>query len=171
MRATTVLRTLLDIAPMVSPRLLAVALHRARVEQKMPMRELLGVMERAPKSRGLRRLHAVAFGDRLPPNRRERRFLQIVRAADQLDPERNAELWVAGVPYLVDFLWREQRLIYEIDDLLSHGTSRALVDDRRRDNALGDAGYRVRRLTDEDLWPRAHHTIARLIAQLRCDSP
>lgn len=166
---TTVPRTLLDIAPAVGHAQLALAVHKARVEHRVSLPAIRTVMDRAPRHRGLRRLHAAAFGEGSAPNRRERRFQKLVRDAGLPAPRINELVRTTEGPYLVDCLWPDQRLVYEIDDLASHGTTKSLVADRRRDNALHDAGFQVRRLTDDDLWPRARLTIARLAAHLGCD--
>jgi very-short-patch-repair endonuclease len=47
----------------------------------------------------------------------------------------------------VDFLWRAERLIAETDRRQSHGTRQAFERDRRRDQLLLRAGWRVVRLT------------------------
>jgi very-short-patch-repair endonuclease len=166
---TSVARTVLDIAPALDQRGLALVLHRARVEQRIGDGALRAAIERAPRARGRRGVERVAFGAAVAPNRRERRFLRLVRAAGLPAPQPNALVQTADGPYRVDCLWPERRLVYEIDDLASHATAKALVDDRRRDNALHDAGYRVRRLTDADLWGHPERTLARLAAQLGCD--
>jgi hypothetical protein len=168
LRVTTVPRAVLDLAPGLDRRTLALVLHRARVEQRMSLGALRAAMARAPRARGLRKLHSVAFGDATGPNRRERRFLALIRDAGLPAPQTNEFVETDAGSFLVDCLWQEQKLVYEIDDILSHGTAKAFVDDRRRDAALGDAGYRVRRVTDEDLWNEARSTIARLTRQLGC---
>ena len=49
--------------------------------------------------------------------------------------------------HVVDFLWRAERLIVEVDEYQFHGHRAAFERDRRRDQALRAAGYVVIRLT------------------------
>jgi very-short-patch-repair endonuclease len=57
----------------------------------------------------------------------------------------------------VDFLWRDSRLVVEVDGWAAHGTRGAFERDRRRDADLLAAGWRVlriswERLRSEPLW-------------------
>ncbi|HYF25889.1 MAG TPA: hypothetical protein VD931_09140 [Baekduia sp.] len=164
---TTVPRIVVELAPALSDKELALVVHRGRVEHGTALRDLRRTMQRAPRARGLVRVERVAFGRGVAPNRRERRFLLLVRRAGLPEPELNVLVRTPDGWFLVDCLWREQGLIYEIDDLRSHGTAKAFVEDRRRDAALQDAGLRVRRVTDDDLGPGAQRMLARLARQLR----
>ena len=49
--------------------------------------------------------------------------------------------------FVVDFLWRPQCLIVELDGWRSHGTPSAFETDRARDTRLKLLGYEVLRLT------------------------
>ena len=51
----------------------------------------------------------------------------------------------------VDFLWRGQRLIVEVDGRAAHHTRRAFEADRARDAELTASGYRVMRFTQRRL--------------------
>jgi very-short-patch-repair endonuclease len=59
-----------------------------------------------------------------------------------------------------DFLWRRQRLIIETD---GHATHQAFERDRRRDQRLAVAGYRVVRFT----WRQISHEPTRVASALR----
>lgn len=161
---TTVPRALLEMAPVLSQKRLALALHRAQVEQRMPLRALRAAIDRAPRARGRRKLHVLAFGAGLAPNRRERRFESLVRGAGLPLPQTNVLIETPHGTFLVDCLWREQRLVYEIDDP-SHATPLRMVGDRRRDGVLEDAGHRVRRVTDLDLWGPGVEPMLRTLAR------
>ena len=54
-------------------------------------------------------------------------------------------------PFVADFLWREERLIVEIDDYATHGSELMFDDDRRRDFELRGRGFEVLRLTRAQL--------------------
>ena len=65
---------------------------------------------------------------------------------------------VAGLE--VDLLWREQRLVVEVDGYAFHVSRAAFERDRRRDARLLAAGYRVLRVT----WRQLAHEPERVIA-------
>jgi very-short-patch-repair endonuclease len=58
---------------------------------------------------------------------------------------------------LVDALWRDQKLVVEVDGWGYHRSREQFETDRRRDAKLQVAGYRVIRLTQQriDTEPRA----------------
>jgi hypothetical protein len=86
-------------------------------------------------------------------SRHERRFLAICRAHGIAPPLVNqwVPLPIASGGLEVDFLWPEQRLVVEIDERASHGTTRAFRNDRARDRALSDAALRVIRFAEVEL--------------------
>ncbi|HEX2467802.1 MAG TPA: DUF559 domain-containing protein [Solirubrobacterales bacterium] len=73
----------------------------------------------------------------------ERGFLNLCRRHRLPSPEVNASL--GG--YVVDFLWREPRLIVVVDGWDSHHTRSAFEADRARDAHLATLGFRVLRFT------------------------
>lgn len=73
----------------------------------------------------------------------ERRFLAICRRHRLPRPEVNVRVGA----FLVDFLWRDQRLIVETDGYRPHRGRQAFEDDRARDVALKLRGYEVARFT------------------------
>jgi very-short-patch-repair endonuclease len=54
---------------------------------------------------------------------------------------------IEGHRFEVDLLWEEKRLVIEMDGEETHGTRAAFQEDRRRDQVLAAAGYRVARIT------------------------
>jgi very-short-patch-repair endonuclease len=58
-------------------------------------------------------------------------------------PEVNA--YIEG--YLVDFVWRERRLIVEVDGYKHHRSRSKFESDRERDVVLSTRGWRTRRFT------------------------
>ena len=53
--------------------------------------------------------------------------------------------------FTVDFLWRRQNLIVEVDGYGAHSGRQAFRDDRVRDARLTVSGYRVQRFSDWQL--------------------
>ena len=83
--------------------------------------------------------------------------------------------WVANVPVsdtdgvigVVDLLFGAQRLVIEVDGERSHSGHRAFVADRRRQNRLVNAGYRVLRFTWWDLTQRPDDVVAQIRRALK----
>jgi very-short-patch-repair endonuclease len=81
-------------------------------------------------------------------------------------PRLNAWLSVGEHRYQVDCLWPEARLIGELDGFKSHGTKRAFRKDRKRDRRLGAAGFRVVRITEDQVLEEPLALAADLLAIL-----
>jgi very-short-patch-repair endonuclease/predicted transcriptional regulator of viral defense system len=149
---TSVARTLVDLAEVVDGRALERACEQAEILNLFNADALEDALVRARGRHGAPRLRAV-LGAAVPaetPTRSEleERFLAVCRAARLPRPEVNAWIPLAsGEGVEADFLWREQALIVETDGHATHGTRRAFERDRRRDQRLALAGYRVIRFT------------------------
>jgi len=141
---TGVARTLADLATTETPYRLERICHRAEHLR------ILDVPD--PSPRKLRAaLATLEHADpKLPRAGLEDRFLELVAEAGLPRPEVDARIG----PYVVDFLWRDVRLVVETDDVATHHTRRAFAADRRRDVELGLAGYRVLRFTWADVTGR-----------------
>jgi very-short-patch-repair endonuclease len=81
----------------------------------------------------------------------EERFIAFLDAKRIPRPRLNAWLSVGDDRFQVDCLWTDANLIAELDGWQSHGTKRAFRKDRKRDRRLGAAGYRVIRITEDQL--------------------
>ncbi|HYB29850.1 MAG TPA: DUF559 domain-containing protein [Solirubrobacteraceae bacterium] len=96
--------------------------------------------------RGVARL-AATVGDEsamtITRSRAEKAMLRLIRKARLPVPKVNARLG----PYRPDFLWREQRLIVELDSYGYHGGPKAFQNDREKDLFYRDAGFDVLRFT------------------------
>jgi very-short-patch-repair endonuclease len=91
----------------------------------------------------------------------ERRFLRLCRDHGLPAPEIN----VAIGPYVVDFLWRQQRLIVEVDSWRYHGDRAMFEADRDRDAKLKLRGFDVIRFTEWQL-DREPHAVAATVRGL-----
>jgi very-short-patch-repair endonuclease len=92
----------------------------------------------------------------------EERFLELIRAADLPTPDVNTPLH----GFEVDFLWREQRLVVEIDGYAYHSDRQAFEGDRSRDATLAAHGYRVIRVTWRQLRDAPTAVVARVAQAL-----
>ncbi len=164
---TTVARTLLDLAEVVDSRQLERACEQADRLQCFDLTALQQQLARASGRRGAAKLRSIlAEQTRTPTMTRsklEERFLELCRAAGLPRPRVNEWIAIAPIGYEADFLWREQRLIAEVDGRDVHTTRRAFEHDRRRDQRLMLAGYRVVRFT----WRQVTHEPAATIATMR----
>lgn len=83
----------------------------------------------------------------------ERAFLRLCRRHRLPAPEVNVRVG----RYLVDFLWRDRRLIVETDGYLYHRGKTAFEDDRARDLELRALGYEVVRLSERQVDEQPRH--------------
>lgn len=65
-----------------------------------------------------------------------------------------------------DAVWREQRLVVEVDGFAAHGHRRAFEGDRRRDQDLTAAGHRTLRFTWRQLTGEPEAVVAVIAAAL-----
>lgn len=150
---TTPARTHLDLASVVSLHETERALNQADAMGVLNLRALADQLRRNPHAPGAGRLRAALElyePDAAPTEKgMETDLLALVRAAGLPAPER--QVWFDfgdGEPSIrADFVWRAQRLVLETDGRRFHGTTQAFEVDRRRDQRLSKAGWRVVRIT------------------------
>jgi very-short-patch-repair endonuclease len=164
---TSVSRTLLDLAGVLTKRRLERALNEAEVLGLTDVLSVPDLLERYPGRRGSAVLRAL-FRDRttirgITRRELERRFQATLDGTDLPRPRLNAHVPVQGGFFEVDCLWAEQRLIVELDGRGSHGTDLAFEKDRERDRLLLVEGWRVTRIT----WRQLHDDAPAVIADLR----
>lgn len=88
----------------------------------------------------------------------ERDFLRLCRRHHLPMPEVNVRVG----PYLVDFLWRDRRLIVETDGYRYHRGRVAFEDDRDRDLGLRALGYEIVRLSERQVTGEPHRVAAQI---------
>lgn len=147
---TTVARTLVDLADVLTPEQLANVVHEAAFRERFHAVATRRAMARANGRRNLtvldRALALNAAGSAGTKSALEDRFLELIRAAGLPDPLPNAAVQTPARRIEVDFLWPERRLCAEIDGS-GHRRPRTQAEDRERDAALGAAGYEVVRFS------------------------
>jgi hypothetical protein len=144
-------RTLLDIAGVLAPGPLERAVEQALVLALFDLGAVHTVLGAHRTRAGAAALNAIVarIDDEpsLTRSQAEELFLDLCDAHAIDRPAVNSR--VEGLT--VDFVWRAQRVIVEIDGHRYHGTRAAFERDRARDARLTVAGYRVVRFTYRQL--------------------
>lgn len=143
-------RTLFDLASVVVGRDLEQAVAQAEKQRLTSRSELMSLVARHAKRRGIRALRDLLGHGGEPALARseaEERFLALIRKARL--PVPNVNTRIAG--HEVDFLWRRERLVVEVDGYAFHSSRVAFERDRRRDVNLSAKGFRVIHVTWDQL--------------------
>jgi very-short-patch-repair endonuclease len=162
---TTPARTLLDLAGHLDRRTLARAIEEAQVQRLTTHAELAALQARSSGRRGARALNdalAQAHEPAMTRSEAEAELLRLIRAARLPQPETN--VCIAG--YEVDFLWRAERLVVEVDGFAYHRTREAFERDRRKDADLQARGLRTTRVTYRQIQREPLALVANLAASL-----
>jgi very-short-patch-repair endonuclease/predicted transcriptional regulator of viral defense system len=156
---TTPARTILDLAPSLAARELEQALAQAHRSGLATPKALDALIARYPRRPGTPALTEILQGPRTPKltrSRPERRLLEALRRAELPEPETNAPL--GG--YEVDLIWRDQRLVVEVDGHPFHSSRPDRRRDLARDARLVELGFTVLRLDADTRTERAVALIA-----------
>jgi very-short-patch-repair endonuclease len=158
--------TLLALA-VVDEGSLAGAVAQAERRSLLDLRAVEGLLGRLRGRPGAPALHAAIAGLSMEAgwtrSELELRFLTLCREAGLPRPRVNAWVEVPGDGFEVDFSWPELRLIVETDGHETHGDRRAFEEDRRRDQLLVAAGWRLVRFT----WRQVFEQPAEVAATMR----
>ena len=156
---TTIHRTLLDLGDVVTQRQLERAFDQAEILEVLDLTAINDQLARNPTRRGAqacKQVLATHYIGRTPTwNENEEALLAITRSLKLPDPETNQFIVLddGGPAIRVDFVWREQRVIVEADSDKWHGSKQRQEIDRRRDQRLTAAGWRVIRTS----WRQMKH--------------
>lgn len=147
---TSVARTLVDLGDVVGRRDVERAVEQAEALRVFDGDAVEGALARAGPRRGagvLRELLQKWADPGLTASELEERFLSLCRAAALPQPAVNAWIPLDDGMVRADFLWRANGLVIETDGRATHATREAFESDRRRDQRLMLAGFRVVRFT------------------------
>jgi very-short-patch-repair endonuclease len=149
---TTLARTLFDVAAGVHLEAFEAALREAEYRHRFRLTELELLLGRYPRRRGATTIKACLQRLGRGPkgrtrSRLEKRFAALLSTADLPSATLNTLLDLDGFKIEADCLWRDQRLIVELDGGKAHGTRAAFEADRERDRRVHAAGWRVVRVT------------------------
>jgi hypothetical protein len=168
MPVTAVPRTLLDLAGIVTFAELRRALSEADYRRLLDPRAVEAQLGRGRLGSGALRRGLEAHMPRLAKTLSvlEERFLALCESSGITLPEVNET--ICGLR--VDALWREQRLIVELDGYAAHGSRAAIERDRRRELTLRSAGNVVLRYTWEQVTEQPEQVVADLRLALSATS-
>jgi very-short-patch-repair endonuclease/predicted transcriptional regulator of viral defense system len=156
---TTPARTLLDLAACLPPREVERLVAYADRESLLTLEALAHLLDRRARHRGavvLRSVLSRPAGPQLTRSEAELRLLELIRQARLPEPQANVR--IEG--FEVDFLWRSQQLVVEVDGFTYHSSASAFERDRRRDTAITAAGFRVMRVSWRQIQEEAVATAA-----------
>jgi hypothetical protein len=152
---TTVHRTLLDVAGVVSRSVLADTFRQAESRRWVTAQSLGEVLESRPGRRGARNLRAVladaGWGSGIKRSGLEADFQRFLRRHGFPPPDRNVHMRIGALEIEADCVWWDARLIVELDSREYHDTDSAFESDRARDRVLLVHGWRCTRVTPRHL--------------------
>ncbi len=160
---TSVPRTLVDLAAILSENDLARACHEASVRYGTTPAAVDAVLARRPASKGAAKLRRVLHGDvHVTLSKLEDRFLELLTEACLPLPETNRP--ASG--RRVDCRWPEHRLTVELDSYRYHSSRHAWEQDRLREREARARGDEFRRYSYGDVFERPRLMLAELRALL-----
>jgi hypothetical protein len=163
---TTVARTIFDIAARFGTRAAERALHESEVRRLADHVPFPLLVDRYPNHRGVRNARSVLAaynaGIDVTHEGLEEDFREFLIARGFPMPEFNSWLQVRDRMIRPDCVWRDRRVIVELDGRAVHDTARNSESDKGRDRAAVAAGWRVVRVT----WRQLHEEPDELAADL-----
>jgi very-short-patch-repair endonuclease len=163
---TTVARTLLDLGTVLTDDQLEKAIREAEFLRLFDLTELARLLDRHPRRKGTAAMRRAITSASEARNRTksdlEDRFIHLLSKAKLPTPDLNATLELDAMTIEADAVWRDRRLIVELDGWGAHGTHGAFERDRERDLALAAAGWTSVRVT----WRALDHGIPRALRHL-----
>lgn len=168
---TSVARTKLDLAEVVSFRAMELAMDRSEMLELFDLRAIEDQLARNPTRPGAavikRLLEEHYVGSTLTESELEEAFYALCRRYRLPKPE--FQQWIdledGGPMIRADFVWRRQRVIVETDGARFHGTAQARQRDPRRDQRATVAGWRPIRTTKKQI-ARRPHELGPILVQL-----
>lgn len=163
---TSLPRTLIDLAEVLSTRSLERAVDEAEFLKLLNEDKLAEALERNHGRTGAKRLRRT-LGRHEPGTTRtrtklEESFFLLVKDSQIPQPEVNVPIG----RFTVDFLWRDRGLVVETDGRASHDRAAQREEDSRRDAVLAADGYETLRFTWHQVSGRPREVMAALRAKL-----
>jgi very-short-patch-repair endonuclease len=167
---TTPARTLVDLADALPSHELERAVAEALALRLTTAARIQALVDRYPRQRPTSRLRTILHGQAtrgVPRSKVEALFVALLRRSRIGLPEVN--VIVCG--FEVDFFWRGEGLVAEVDGYAVHAPRRRFEGDRRRDAELAAAGLRVMRVTWRQINDEPEAVAVRLALALAAARP
>jgi very-short-patch-repair endonuclease len=162
---TSVARTLLDLASVLRPADLIVAIDRAERLNLFDLTAVVDVLSRARGRKGARALRRAiaAYKPSTQKSELERRLKRLLEKRPDLPgPSFNVLVDGEAATHEVDAFWPDERLVVQVDGFEFHRTRRDRERDAASDADLELAGFRVMRLTWDDVNEHGDRTLRRV---------
>ena len=162
---TSPARAILDYADSASLTELSRAINEAHVLELATPDDIRALLARTPGRKGSRKVRytlARHAGPVVLHEGMERMAYAIIDKTPIRNPETNATIF--GVP--VDLLWREEKLVVELDSGRFHGVPAAVDRDRRKEAHLRRKGCEVLRYSYWQVKDEPHFLVAEVAAKL-----
>jgi very-short-patch-repair endonuclease len=167
--ATSVGRTIIDLGSVMNEHQLEKAIREAEYLRLFDLVELSRLLERHPRRTGTAALRRAIRSASESRNRTrsdlEDLFIDLLLKANLPTPEINAAIELDTVTIEGDAVWRDRKLVVELDGWQAHGTRSAFEQDRERDLALAAAGWVCARITWRRLENGIPQDLRNLLAQ------
>jgi hypothetical protein len=158
-------RTLADLAASLDYRSLRRAVRQAQSLQAVQLRDLVEVVGRLGRRRGVHNLTRIlATGPAPTRSELEDVVLDLILNAGIKRPDINVPLRINGRRLVPDFRWPESHLVVEADGAAWHDSKLSREDDAERQALLEAHGERVVRVTWLQAVARPRQTVARIRA-------
>lgn len=158
-------RAVLEIAATGSARELTHAVDEGLARRRFTPQELDVVLSRNRPCRGAARLASI-LGDptatAVSRSKREKALLKLIRDAGLPMPETN----VPFGRFELDFYWRREGLVVEVDGETFHRSPGAVGRDREKDLVVKAAGLEMLRFTGDHVLKRSSMVLARIAGEL-----
>lgn len=149
---TSLSRTLLDLATQIGYEGLEKAANEAVILEIFDMREMEDLLARSKGHRGIRKLRRVLEHGDLSGEMKtglERRYADLCAQHGLPKPAINRWILLGDEYHQVDFLWRSEKVVIEVDSKRYHQTGWKLARDARRNELLPLSGYRHDRVPED----------------------
>lgn len=166
MPTTSVARTIVDLAGVLTKRELTRVCERAAFRGLLNEDEIVDCLRRARNAKGSAMLRAILSQDELEGSGFEREVIDELAAAGAATPLLQEQFLLPdGTPFHVDLCWHERRLVVEVDGP-HHLLPIFARKDAERDAALNAQAYEVLRITDARWKADRGGEIRRVLAEL-----
>ena len=169
---TSVARTLLDLAARFGDASVEQAANEAEVRGLFDRRAMEDFLGRSKGQRGIRRLRRVVAngdlsGENVPKSGLERRYAELCAQRGLPKPGINRWILLGDEYHEVDFLWRKEMVVIEVDSNRYHQTGWKLRRDMHRDALLTVHGYLHDRVPEDLLLQSPFEATEKAAALLR----